>query len=271
VLNNRLERNCGRLLAHNQTDFVRGRYILESVVSAHKILHDSRRGQKGLVLKVDYGKAYDRVNCHFLEDMQVARGFGSKWVGWIMRLVRSGSISIRLNDESSPYFKSGKGLRQGDLLSLLFNLVIDVFTRLLAKAANKGYLAGFMNSIHPGGVINLQYVNDTLLFLEHNYLHALHLKWLMICFEHISGMKINYHKSDLTPVNLEGGEIHDYARIFCCKVGSFPFKYLGVPLHYEKLRREDIQPIVDKVINRIPGWKDRLLSYKARLILLKTC
>jgi hypothetical protein len=72
VLNNRLERNCGRLLAHNQTTFVRGRYILESVVSAHEILHDSRRGQKGLVLKVDYGKAYDRVNCHFLEDMLVA-------------------------------------------------------------------------------------------------------------------------------------------------------------------------------------------------------
>jgi hypothetical protein len=128
-----------------------------------------------------------------------------------------------------------------------------------------------MNSIHPGGVINLPYADDTLLFLEHNYLHALHLKWLMICFERISGIKINYHKSDLTPVNLEGEEIHDYARIFCCKVGSFPFKYLGVPLHYEKLRREDIQPVVDKVNNRILRWKGRLLSYKARLILLKTC
>jgi hypothetical protein len=58
---------------------------------------------------------------------------------------------------------------------------------------------------------------------------------------------------------------------FCCKVGSFPFKYLGVPLHYEKLRREDIQPIMDKVINRIPGWKGRLLSYGSRLVLLTAC
>jgi hypothetical protein len=57
----------------------------------------------------------------------------------------------------------------------------------------------------------------------------------------------------------------------CCKIGEFPFKYLGVPLHYEKLRREDIQPIVDNVVNRIPGWKGRLLSYKARLILLRAC
>jgi hypothetical protein len=34
--------------------------------------------------------------------------------------------------------------------------------------------------------------------------------------------------------------------------GSFPFKYLGVPLHYEKLKREDIQLVVDVIIGRIP-------------------
>jgi hypothetical protein len=54
-------------------------------------------------------------------------------------------------------------------------------------------------------------------------------------------------------------------------VGDFPFKYLGVPLHYEKLKREDIQPIVDRTIHRIPGWKGRLLSYNGRLTLLKAC
>jgi hypothetical protein len=53
--------------------------------------------------------------------------------------------------------------------------------------------------------------------------------------------------------------------------GGFPFKYPGVPLHHEKLRREDIQPIVNKVINRILGWVGRLLSYAARLTLLKAC
>jgi hypothetical protein len=58
---------------------------------------------------------------------------------------------------------------------------------------------------------------------------------------------------------------------FCCRLGAFSFKYLGVSPHYDKLRREDIQPIVDKIIKRIADWKGRLLSYGARLILLKTC
>jgi DNA modification methylase len=39
-LNNRLEKVCGRLLAPNQTVFVKGRYILKSVVAAHEIIHD---------------------------------------------------------------------------------------------------------------------------------------------------------------------------------------------------------------------------------------
>jgi hypothetical protein len=33
-------------------------------------------------------------------------------------------------------------------------------------------------------------------------------------------------------------------------VGSLPFKYLGVPLHFDRLKREDIQPLIDKMIKR---------------------
>jgi hypothetical protein len=48
-------------------------------VSAHEIIHEAAtNNRKGLVLKLDYKHAYDRVNCHFLEEMLVTRGFGSK-------------------------------------------------------------------------------------------------------------------------------------------------------------------------------------------------
>jgi hypothetical protein len=137
-----------------------------------------------MVLKLDYEKAHDIVDWHFLKEMLISRGFGPKWIRWIMCLVEGGSISIRVNDEISPYFKPGKGLTQGDPLSpLLFNLVIDVFSRMLAKAARRGHISGFMNSLSSEGVISLQYANDTLIFLNRDYVTACYLKWVMVCFE----------------------------------------------------------------------------------------
>jgi hypothetical protein len=115
ALNSSLEKNCNRLLAPNQTTFVKGRYILESVASAHKIIHGAMKtGGKEIVLKLDYEKAYDRVSWKFLEEMMTSRGFGEKWKSWILSMVGGDSVSIRINDESSYYFKPDKGLGQGD-------------------------------------------------------------------------------------------------------------------------------------------------------------
>jgi hypothetical protein len=63
ALNTRLEAICNRLLAPNQTALVKGMYIVESVVSTHEIIHGTARtGDKRVVMKLDYEKAYDRVS-----------------------------------------------------------------------------------------------------------------------------------------------------------------------------------------------------------------
>jgi hypothetical protein len=63
ALNNRLVRFCDKMLSYNQTAFVKVRFILESVMSAHEIIHETiKSNKKHVVLKLDYKKAYDRVN-----------------------------------------------------------------------------------------------------------------------------------------------------------------------------------------------------------------
>jgi hypothetical protein len=110
ALNNRLGGIADKLLSHNQTAFVKGRYILESVIAAQEIIHGAiKEKEKGLVLKLDYEKAYDRVDWEFLEEMMSSRGFGSKWIRWVMRLVKGGSVSVRINDENNPYFNLNMG------------------------------------------------------------------------------------------------------------------------------------------------------------------
>jgi hypothetical protein len=65
--------------------------------------------------------------------------------------------------------------------------------------------------------------------------------------------------------------VHELSHLFYCLVGSLPFKYFRIPIHFERLRREDIQPLIDKLITRIAGWRDRLMAYSSRLTLIKSC
>ena len=139
------------------------------------------------------------------------------------------------------------------------------------KVARQGLITGLLPEVVDGSIISLQYVDDTLLFLENNLEKAGTLKWLLTIFEHMSGMKINYDKSELLTIGLDVDSTNCFARIFCCKKSDFPIKYLGVPLHHTKLRKQDLHPVIDKIIKSIAGWRGRLLSYAGRLTLLKAC
>src|SRR3954470_7154885 len=84
-------------------------------------------------------------------------------------------------------------------------------------------------------------------------------------------MRINYEKSELIPINLAEDELTPFFSCLGCSQGKFHIKYLGVPLHFEKLSKEDIQPLIDKILKRIAGWRGKLLSYRGRLILIQAC
>jgi hypothetical protein len=260
------------LISQNQTAFIKGIYILESVVVAHEIIHDvAHSSQSSFIFKLDYEKAYDKVNREFMFEMLERKGFSSRWLKILRSLLNKGSVGVRINDENSDFFLTGKGVRQGDPISpILFNFMADVFTRMLLKAATHGHISGLVQSMTHTGVISMQYADDTLLFLKNELTSAINLKWLLSCFEQMSGMRINFHKCDLIAIKVEEQESQLFSRSLCCKLGQFPLKYLGVPQHYTKLRKEDIQPIVDKLLKKTSGWRGRLLNHAARLELVRS-
>jgi hypothetical protein len=85
-----------------------------------------------------------------------------------------------------------------------------------------------------GGIVALQYADDTVLFSSSDKLGLRNLRCILLLFEVVSGMRINFHKSEIVPMNMEESEAHDIAHVLNCPTGSFPIKYLGVPLHFEK-------------------------------------
>jgi hypothetical protein len=167
-------------------------------------------------------------------------------------VTQGGSVGVKINDVEGDFLLTGKGLMQGDPLApLLFNFVVDIFSRMVNKGSSCGIIRGLCNHLVPGGVVSLQYAEDTLIFLENDERNAINMKWTLTCFEQISGVKINYHKSELMAINLTSEELKPFLEIFQCVAGKFPMKYLGVHLHFEKLRREDFQPLIDSLLSRM--------------------
>jgi hypothetical protein len=60
------------------------------------------------------------------------------------------------------------------------------------KAATNGLITGLLPQVTERGVISLQYVDDTLLFLEDDLEKANNLKWLLLCYKQMTGMRISF-------------------------------------------------------------------------------
>jgi hypothetical protein len=85
-------------------------------------------------------------------------------------------------------------VRQGDPLSpILFNYVVEAVASILDKARGAGHIAGVIPHLIPG-VSHLQYANDTIIMIQLDDLAVANLKYIMLCFESMSGLRINFHK-----------------------------------------------------------------------------
>uniref|UniRef100_A0A0A9GRN8 Reverse transcriptase domain-containing protein n=1 Tax=Arundo donax TaxID=35708 RepID=A0A0A9GRN8_ARUDO len=153
-----------------QNAFIKGRNIMDGVMSLHDILHETKRkNQVGVILKLDFEKAYNEENWDFLFSCLEARGFSPLWQRWIKQVVTGGTLSVKLNNQIGPYFKSHNGVRQGDPLSpFLFNLLADVLAKMIEKAQSNNLVEGLIAHLFDKGIGILQYVDDTILCLKHD-------------------------------------------------------------------------------------------------------
>jgi hypothetical protein len=99
----------------------------------------------GVLFKIDFKKAYDKVKWSFLQQALRMKGFPPKWCNWIGRFIQGGSVRIKVNDDIGNYFQTLKGLRQGDPLSpILFNIVADMLAILIARAKEDGQIGSLV-------------------------------------------------------------------------------------------------------------------------------
>ena len=118
------------------------------------------------------------------------------------------------------------------------------------------------------GLSILQYADDTFLFMDHNLEQAKNMKLLLCVFEQLSGLKINFHKSEIFCYGEAKHHEQEYTELFGCGLGPYPFRYLGIPMHHRKLHNADWSVIEERFKRKLSTWKAKHLSYGGRLVLL---
>jgi hypothetical protein len=109
---------------------------MDGVCSLYEILHEAKiKKQQGVVFKIDFEKAYDKVIWEFLFVCMQKCGFSLLVCGWIKKLVTGGTFCVKINSNMRNYFGTPKGVRQGyPILPLFFNIIGDCLARMFRKA-----------------------------------------------------------------------------------------------------------------------------------------
>jgi hypothetical protein len=82
---------------------------------------------------------------------------------------------------------------------------------------------------------------------------------IFVCFEVVSGLRINLGKSEIVPIG-EVEDAEDLAHLFGCRVASLPMKYLGLPLGASYKSTAIWNGVIEKMERRLAGWKKLYLS-----------
>jgi hypothetical protein len=103
-------------------------------------------------------------------------------------------------------------------------------------------------------------VDDTIIMVDCSVQSIRNLKLILYCFEWLTGLKINYHKSEVFVFGGSQQEKENLANMLNCSLGSLPLKYLGIPICDKHLGMEAFSPIIQKMINRLDPWKGKHIT-----------
>jgi hypothetical protein len=148
---------------------------------------------------------------------------------------------------------------------------MEALSKMLFRVVDCGCLSGFSVGSRPTviNISHLLFADKILVFCEANPDHLRYLHVLLVCFEAVSGLKVNLAKSLLVPIgNVDN--VAELASILGCGTSSLPLKYLGMPLGARHKATSTWDDIVVNIERRLASWQMLYLSKGARVTLIKS-
>ncbi|KAL9954380.1 hypothetical protein ACROYT_G041908 [Oculina patagonica] len=255
VIASRIKNVLPEIIYHNQTGYVKDRFIGETIRSIYDVKdYTAEENIPGLMIFIDFKKAFDSVEWDFLLKCLEVFNFGPDFIRWVKTFYKNIQSCTINNGTASQYFTLERGVRQGDPLSpYLFILVAE--TLAIAIRQNKS-IKGIM--IENEETKLLQYADDTTAVLS-DINSAETLFELLDSFKAISGLEINCTKTEGMWI---GSSKENKTKPFEIKWPNEPIKALGVYFTYDQklLNAKNFIERLDSIKKLINIWSSRGLS-----------
>jgi hypothetical protein len=199
VISLRLKHILPFIISKEQSGYVEGRQIMDSVILVHEIIHSLKSTRTpGMLLKLDLSKYFDKLSWQYMKALLLAFGFNRDWVSWIMNLISSTFFSILVNGVPSQPLSPSIGIRHGYPLSpFLFVIMVEGLGRYIKASIQNVSLQGLpLHSLQPEAS-HSQFFNDTLLMNTPIRKESIKLSSILSYFSEASGTTFNLAKSQL--------------------------------------------------------------------------
>lgn len=149
----------------------------------------------------------------------------------------------------------------------LFIMVMEVASKLLEQAVDNGNIR-----LHPGcvepRVTHLLFADDLLVFSDGSRHSISGIKHVMSSFRDWSGLDMNASKLEILFGGYEDIEASVISDISGFKIGTFPTRYLGLPLNPSRISQATLQPFVERISSKLNNYTVKLLSFAGKVQLI---
>jgi hypothetical protein len=267
---NKIKPHLPKLINRDQTGFIKGRYIGENIRTVLDVIqYLDLTNKPGMLLLLDFEKAFDSINWNFMTDTLSFLNFGPKLIAWVKLLYSDISSTVMNNGWTAGLFPLYRGVRQGCPASpYLFLLCAEILAH--AIRADDGIKGVEIDGNH----IKLnQYADDTSMFLDGSKASLNAALSLLLKFEKISGLKVNFDKSNVANLGSLQRQNVEYRTVRRIKWVSGGVNILGtyIPLKtsIEQLLESNFSPTLTKISNLLNTWSRRSLTLMGKVCVVK--
>ena len=265
----RMKEILDKIINEDQKGFIKNRYIGENIRQLYDILDITKeKNIPGLLLLVDFEKAFDSISWKFIDKILSFFNFGPAFRHIIKTLYTNAKLCVIQHGVFSEFFKIGRGCRQGDPVSpYLFIVCVEILGALIRKDDKiKGIKIGTKE------YKCLFYADDTAITLDGTELSLQNTLTLLEQFAKYSGLKPNIDKTKCIWIGSKIENTHKLCYRNNLAWSREPFNFLGVVFstNLSEIPKLNYENKIEEMKNMIHIWSKRAISTLAKITVVKS-